>query len=226
MSYRAFMELPRAHRWAALSAIGAAVLFVAGNFLWAFEQPEQGAAGPVVVDFYGDLSGRIAAGGALSLVSIAIFAVFAGAFRNVLIELEEGDRLLADIAFGGAVLGLAAGIGAEGINMAAAGRAEDGELPEPLALALFDISFILGTNGAGIGLGLLLIATGAGALRARALLPTWLAVVAVALGAAMLTPFWHDALSPYGVAPAFVLLPILGVSLLRGSALRPAPSRA
>jgi hypothetical protein len=220
VSYLASGGLPPIHRWAGLSAIGTAALFAVGNALWAFEMPDQGASGPKLLDFYDELSGRIVAGALLSLISIAMFVVFASAFRSVLAELEE-DELLADIAFGGALLGLAAGIGAETINMAAALRAEDGELSEPLAQALFDISYVLGFNAAGIGIGLLALATGAAALRARALLPRWLAVVALALGAALLTP-----LSQYVLGPAFLLLLVLGVLLLRGSAVRDASARA
>ena len=211
MSYRAPREVPRIHRWAGLSAVATAVLFAVANALWAFEMPEQGASGAELLDFYGDLSGRIEIGALLSLISIALFVVFAGALRGVLIELE-GDELLGNIAFGGALLGLAAGIGAETINMAAALRAGDGELSGPLAQALFDISYVLGYNAAGIGIGLVALATGAAALRARALLPGWLAVVALALGLALLTP-----LSQYVLGPAFLLLVVLGVLLLRGS---------
>jgi hypothetical protein len=209
MSYE---QLAHCQRWAGLSAVSTAVLFAAANALWAFEMPDRGASGPELLDFYDDLSGRIVAGALLSLISIAMFVVFASAFRSVLIKLEE-DELIANIAFGGSLLGMAAGIGAETINMAAALRAGDGELTQPLAQALFDTSYVLGYNAAGVGIGLLAIATGAAALRARALLPRWLAVIALALGVALLTP-----LSRWVLGPSFVLLLVLGVFLLRGSA--------
>jgi hypothetical protein len=208
-------ELPRIHRWAGVSAIAAALLFAGANALWGFEQPEWGAAAPELVDFYEDLSGRIVAGGLLSLVSIALFVVFASALRGLIVAID-GNELFANIAFGGSLLGLAAGIGAESINMAAAMRASDGELTEPLALALFDISYVLGYNAAGIGIGVLALAVGVVALRSGALLPRWLAVIAIVLGAGLLTP-----LSEYLLGPAFLLLLALGVLVLRGSA-RPA----
>jgi hypothetical protein len=217
MSYQAPEKLLRAQRWAGLSAVGTAILFVGANSLWGFEQPGRGASGPELVEFYSDLSGRIVTGAVLSLISIAMFVVFASAFRSVLVELE-GDELLANIAFGGALLGLAAGVGAETINMAAALRAGDGELTESLALALFDTSYVLGYNAAGIGMGLLALATGAAALRAGALLPRWLAVVGLALGLALLTP-----LSQYVLGPGFLFLLVLGALLLRGSAVRAVP---
>src|SRR4051812_3370272 len=150
MSYRVAGELPSMHRWAGASAVATAVLFAAANALWAFQQPAQGAPGPEIVRFYEDLSTQIVVGGLLSLVSIALFVVFASAFRRVLIELE-GDELLANIAYGGALLGMAAGVGAETINMAAALRGGDGELSVPLAQALFDTSYVLGFNAAGVG---------------------------------------------------------------------------
>jgi hypothetical protein len=209
MSYRVG-ELPRAHRWAGVSAVATAVLFGAANALWALQQPAQGASGAELVRFYEDLSTQIVVGGLLSLVSIALFVVFASAFRSVLIGLE-GDELLANVAYGGALLGGAAGLGAESINMAAALRAGDGELSVPLAQALFDTSYVLGYNAAGIGIGLVALATGAVALRARALLPRWLAAVGVVVGLGLLTP-----LSRYLLGPAFLLLLALGVLLLRG----------
>jgi hypothetical protein len=154
------------------------------------------------------------AGGLISLISIAMFLVFASAFRSVVIELE-GDELLANIAFGGALIGLAAGVGAETINMAAALRAGEGELTQPLAQALFDASYVLGYNAAGVGLGMLAIATGAAAIRARALLPRSLAVAFLVLGLALLTP-----LCQYALGPSFLFLLALGVLLLRGSAVQ------
>jgi hypothetical protein len=210
-------DIPRIHRWAGLSAVGTVILFSVANALWAFEQPDPSASGPEVVDFYGDLSERIVAGALLSLLSIALMIIFASAFRSVLIELE-GDELLANIAFGGFILGSAAGVGAETINMAAAIRAGDAELTEPLALALFDTSYVLGSYAAGIGFGLLMLATGAAALRARAMLPRWLAVVALVLGVALITPLTAYAIGEYAVGPSLLVLFVLGVLLLRGSA--------
>ena len=56
---------------------------------------------------------------------------------------------------------MAAGIGAESINMAAALRAGDGTLTEPVATALFDVSYMFGSYAAGVGFGLLTVAIGA-----------------------------------------------------------------
>lgn len=104
--------------------------------------------------------------------------------------------------------------------MAAALRAADGQLTAPLAKALFDVSFVLGYNAAGIGVGLLTLATSAAALRARALLPRWLAVTGLAFGVALLTP-----LSVYALGPSVLFLLAVGIGLLRGSARHPASNR-
>jgi hypothetical protein len=102
--------------------------------------------------------------------------------------------------------------------MAAALRADDGELTEPLALTLFDISYVLGSFAAAIGFGLLMAAIGAAALRSGALLPRWLALAAVVVGIALLTPL-SLLLAQYAVGPGFVLVLVVGVQLLRGSAI-------
>jgi hypothetical protein len=214
--------LPRSHRWAGWSAIATVVLFIAANMLWANEQPPRGAPGPEVVDFYADISGRIVAGGLMSLTSIALSVVFASAVRSVVIELE-GDEILANIVFGGTILGAAAGVGAEGINAAGAMRAEDGGLTEPLALAFFDISFVFGSYGGAIGYGLAALAIGVAALRAGALLPRWLAIGAVAIGAGMVTPLFGAVLAEFAVGPAMLLLLVLGVLLLRGHGVAASP---
>ena len=204
----------RARRWAGLSGLAAFALFAAANALWAFEQPEPGSSAPELIAFYTDLSDRIVAGGLGSLLSLAAFVVLAAALRSVLIELE-GDPLLADIAFGGILLGLAAGLGAESVNLTAAVRAGDGELTESLALTLFDISYVFGSYASGIGFGIATLAIGVAGLRSRALLPRWLAVAAVVIGLAMVTPLAGYLIGEYTVAPCFVLFAILSVLLLR-----------
>lgn len=199
------------------------LLIVTGNVLWGFDQPDRGAPSGELVAFYRDASDRIVVGSLLSLLAIAVIIVFAAAFRAILVELE-GDELLANVAFGGAVLGSAAGLGAETINMAAALRAGDGELTESLAQALFDISWVLGYPAAGVGLGLLALATGAAAARSRLLLPRWLAIGFLVLGVALLTPLFLTPLNLVLIALGVMQLPTVGVMLLRGSAVSGAAS--
>jgi hypothetical protein len=176
-----------ARRYAGLSGIAFVVLFGTGNALWALDWPEVGAPAAEIVDFYRDTSGRIVAGASLSLLAIAAFLLFAAALRRVLTD-AEGDDLLATTAFGGALLGLAAGLGAETINMVGALRARDGELSDALAQSLFEISQILGSNAAGVGIAIFAVATAAVALRTGLILPRWLAIVMVVVGISLLTP--------------------------------------
>ena len=210
-------RLSGSHRVAGISAIATVVLFIAANLLWASEQPPRGAPGAEVLDFYSDISGRIVAGGLTSLVAIALSVVFASAFRGIAVELD-GDETLGNLILGGTVLGAAAGIGAEGINAAGAMRAQDGGLTEGLALAFFDISYVFGSYGGAIGYGLAVLGIGLVALRSRALLPGWLAIVAVAIGVGMVTPLFGAVLAEYTIGPAMLLLLALGALLLRGSA--------
>lgn len=192
------------------------VLFGVGNALWAFDQPEAGAPVGEIVAFYADTSARIIAGGSLGLLSIPLFVLFASGVRAILRE-HEGDDLLATVAFGGALLLVAAGLGAETLNMVGAWRADDGQLTPELGRALFEISYVLGYNGAGVGIGVLLLATAAVALRARALMPRWLAILLLVVGVAFVTP-----LSRFLLGPSVLLLAAVSAQLLRGRGQREA----
>jgi hypothetical protein len=199
-------------RTTGLAGLGAAVLFAVGNALWAFDQPEAGAPVGEIALFYTDTSTRIIAGGSVSLLAIAPFVVFASGTRAILRE-HEGDDLFATAAFGGALLLVAAGLGAETLNMVGAWRADDGQLTPELGRVLFEVSYVLGYNGAGVGIGVLLLATAAVALRVRALMPRWLALLLFVLGLAFITP-----LSRVLLAPSILLLAAVSVQLLRAPA--------
>jgi hypothetical protein len=108
--------------------------------------------------------------------------------------------------------------------LAAALRAGDGELTEPLALALFDISYVVGSYAAGIGFGLLTVAVSAVALRTGCLLPRSLALVGIAMGVALITPLAVHKIGEYTVGPALILLVVFAVRLLSGSTVA-APGR-
>src|SRR5947207_1349711 len=95
-----------------LAGLAVAVVFGAGNALWAFDQPGAGAPAREIVAFYTDASARIVAGASLSLVAIAVFVLFASGLRAILREHEGGD-VLATTAFGGALVMVAAGLGDE-----------------------------------------------------------------------------------------------------------------
>lgn len=195
-----------------LAGLGVAVLFGVGNALWVLDQPAAGAPARVVVAFYTHTSVRIIVGASLSLLAAALFVLFASGVRAILRE-YEGDDVLATTAFGGAVLLVPAGLGAETINMVGALRAYDGQLTPGLARALFEISYVLGYNGAGVGIGILVFAIAVVALRARALMPRWLAFFLLVVGVAFMTP-----LSRFLVGPSILLLAAGSVQLLRTSA--------
>jgi hypothetical protein len=193
-----------------LAGLTVAVLFGGGSALWAFDQPHAGASAGAIVAFYRDTSARIVAGASLSLVAIAVFVFFASGLRAILQE-YEGDDVLATTAFGGALIMVAAGLGAETINMVGALRADDGQLSHELGRAVFEISYVLGYNAAGVGIGVLLLATAAVVLRARALLPRWLALLVMVLGLAFISP-----LSRFLIGPSVLLLAAVSAQLLRG----------
>jgi hypothetical protein len=205
-------QKPTSQRCAGLSGVAVALLFGAGNALWVRDMPAPGASSAEVRDFYRKASGRIVAGASISLVAIALFVLFASGLRRALSEADRDD-LLGDTAFGGALLGAGAGLGAETINMVAALRARDGRLTDELAQALFQVSQILGFDAAGVGTGVLGLSTGAVALRTGAILPRWLAAVTVVVGAALLTP-----LSRVVFGPSIALLGAIGAQLFRRSA--------
>jgi len=89
--------------------------------------------------------------------------------------------------------------------------------PTACRSALFEISYVLGYNAAGVGIGIFVLATAAVALRARALLPQWLALVLLPVGIAFITP-----LSRFLLGPSVLLLAAVSVQLLRV----PAPDAA
>lgn len=194
-----------------LAGLGAVVLFGVGNALWAFDQPDAGAPAREIVAFYADTSAEIVVGAGLSLLAIALFVLFASGVRAILREYESED-LFATTAFGGALLLVAAGLGAETINMVGALRADDGQLTPELGQALFEISYVLGYNGAGVGIGIFLLAIATVALRAEALMARWLAFLLFVVGLAFVTP-----LSRYLLGPAVLVLAVVSVQLVRTS---------
>jgi len=199
-----------------LAGLGVAILFGGGSALWAFEQPDAGAPAREIVAFYADTSTGIIAGASLSFLAIVLFVVFAGGLRSILRE-HEGDDFFATAAFGGALLAVAAGLGAETINMAGALRADDGSLTPQLAQALFEISYVLGYNAAGVGLGIVVLAIAAVALRSKSLMPPWLAVLLLLVGLAFLTPLSIVLIGPAVVALAIASVWLIGVSTANAS---------
>lgn len=215
---------PRQHdsslrRRTGLAGLGVAILFGGGSAMWAFEQPDAGAPAREIVAFYTDTSTGVIAGASVSFLAIALFVVFANGLRSILRE-HEGDDFFATAAFGGALLAVAVGLGAETINMVGALRADDGTLTPQLAQALFEISYVLGYNAAGVGIGIVILGIAAVALRSKSLMPSWLAVLLLIVGLAFLTPLSIVLIGPAVVALAIASVWLIGASTARASSRR------
>lgn len=192
-----------------LAGLGAAILFGVGSALWALDQPDAGASAREVIAFYADGSTGIVVGGSLSLFAVALFVFFASGAQAILRE-HDGDDLFSTAAFGGAIVLVVAGLGAETINMVGAFRADAGQLTPQLGRALFEISYILGYNAAGVGIGIFVLAVAAVALRSKALMPRWLALLLLIAGLTFVTP-----LSRFLLGPAVLLFAVVSANLLR-----------
>jgi hypothetical protein len=155
-----------------------------------------------------------------AVVAVVLFAVFACALRRVLLDHGSGG-LFADLALAGTLLGITPGPEAETVNLAAALRAGDEQLSEPLAATLFDVSYVLGSYAIGPGLGLLAAALGLAALRSPGLLPRPLALAGLVVAAALVTPRAGATIGEYTAAPPLVLVVAVGSRLLRGAARPP-----
>jgi hypothetical protein len=206
-----------AERYAGWSGIAFVLLFGVGSAIWGIDMPDAGAPVREILDFYRETSDRIVVGASLSLLGIAAFVLFAASVRSALLD-AGGDDFLATAAFGGALLGLAAGLGAETINMTAALRADGGELSGVLARSLFEISQVLGSVGAGVGVGVFALATGMSALRIGAVLPRWVAIVLVVVGVALLTPLSY--VNVVAGSAMLVVALLIAIPLLKSPAAR------
>jgi hypothetical protein len=205
-----------ARRHAAVSGLAAVVLFAIGNLLWAIDMPEDGTAIPEVLQFYEERADRIVIGGSLSLLSLAAGIWFAGAFRQVLTD-EGADDFLANVAFGGLLLGLASGLIAEGTNTVGGLRAQDGELTPALGQAVFEISQMFGAPAGGVGFGVAAIAIAVAALRTGAVLGRRTATISLAVGLVLLSPLAH--LNAITGTAMILLLAMIVTGLLRRSPL-------
>ena len=205
-----------ARRYARIGGLGAALLFAAGNAIWALGFPPGGTPVVEIVSFYEERAERIIIGASLSLLAIGAFVVFAAALRQVLLDAGAEDWL-ATAGFGGALLGMAAGLGAESINMIGGLRASEDALTPELAHAVYEIPQVLGSFASALGLGVFAVATGFAALR-TGVLARPLALTVAGAGVLLLTP-----LSYLNAVAGAVMI---GVSLLIAAGLRPGSSAA
>jgi hypothetical protein len=108
---------------------------------------------------------------------------------------------------------MAAGLGAETINLVGALRARDGGLSDPLAQSLWEIARVLGSTAADVGIGVFALSTAAIALRTGLVLPRWLAIVTAVVGVSLLTPASYVGEVTGGALVLIAL--IIAVGLLR-----------
>ncbi len=118
---------------------------------------------------------------------MAVFLLSAAAIRRVMID-AEGDDMLATTALGGAILGVALGTSAEGINMMGAIRAQDGELSEELAQSLFEIPQFFGSAGAALGFAVFSLAFAVVAWRSGRIVPRYAVVLIAIIGLVFAEP--------------------------------------
>jgi hypothetical protein len=176
-------------RFAPLTGLVAAVTFGAGNAVWAFEQPARDTGADRLLSFYEGNSTEILIGGTISLVSLFFLVWFGAVLYQWLSNVEGAERSgLPLMAFGGAILAAAAGLGAETINMAGAMRADDGELTAEAAQIYFDVSFMFGYTAAAICMAVLAAPIALIAGRTGRPLTSWLAWLVMAVSIVMLIP--------------------------------------
>ena len=169
------------------------MLFGVGSAIWALDMPEDGSAVIDVIDFYRDTADRIVVGGTAQPARLSPRSCGSRPRLAVSSPTREGNDVLATTAFAGGLLSMAAGIGAESINMAAALRAQDDELSDELAQSLFETSQgssarradCRRTRSARAG------HRGGRAPEAGLVLPRILAIAFVVLGVVLLSPLSH-----------------------------------
>ena len=204
--------MDRPPRLAPLSGLVFVLLFGVGSAIWGFEQPSRGAGSEEIVSFYEETSTEILIGGTMSIVSVPFLVWFAAVLREHLVAVEGSERSgLPLLAFAGAVLVAAVGLGAETINMAGALSADDGQLTGEAAQIYFDVSYALGAPAAGVGFAMMAVPTAAIALRTGRLLPPGLAWAALLVGLAGLTPAMLT--SAYQLLYLLVLLSVAALSV-------------
>lgn len=191
------------------AGVAALLLFGIGNSLWAFDVPDQGASARELLDFYSDKSNSIEVGVSLSFAAFAAFLYFAAGLRTLLARFDA-DGALAMAALLGALVAAACGLASQTINLAAGTLARHGDLGGSTARSCFEIARALGFHAAPVGFGLLLIAIAAISLRARAVMPRWLAGLTIVVGLALFSP-----IAPAALHPAVLLLIAVSVLVIR-----------
>jgi len=167
-----------------LTGIAGVVLLIVGFFVQG-EPPSLGDdPAREFVEFYTDNKDQLMLGAALQAVAVTFLVFFFAYVRREIATAEGGRGMLAQVAFGGALIFAVGGAFDATLTFAMAETAEDLR-PQSLAAlsALFENDFF----PMAVGLQLFLLGVGLAAWRLR-VLPKWLAGIALLLGIVAVTP--------------------------------------
>jgi hypothetical protein len=205
-------------RLIALSGVAFAVLLVLGWFLSGGDAPDYTAADEDWTTWAEDNQSKSGIGAFLILLGGVAFLHFAGMIRSVLDSAEttvRGSGALANVAFGGALIGIA-GIGIALVTIAAA--TSEGSDADPVAIRA------VGTASAGpyliaaMGFAALLGAAGLSTVRSGCF-PRWTGVVALVGAGAFIITFLtlvagtgEDSVFGYAFLPGILALVIWSIA--------------
>lgn len=195
-------------RLAPLTGVAFVVLYVAAAVVAYGDAPDFADRDvDAIVTYYDEEKTSVLAGTLLVSLSAPLFLWWASCLRSGIARAEGGTGRLATVAFGSAAAAAAIGVSASLVNAMGAFRFEQADAIDPAAATVyFDISLVLFGAAAQIAAAAILLASGVAALRYRAVMPPWLALVSVVIGLAMLIP------AVSYVALAAALLWVVGVS--------------
>lgn len=202
----------------ALSGVAFAVLLIFAWFLSGGNTPDYIAADGEWTDWAGDNRSRSGIGGLLILLGGIAFLHFAGTIRRVIKSAEtsvRGSGSLADLAFGGALVGIV-GIGIALLMVA--GATSEGSDVDPVVSRAVMTSAVGPYLVAAMGFAGLLGAAGVSTLRSGTF-ARWTGVVALIGAAAFLVTFLtlvdgtgHDSVFGYGFLPGIAALVIWSIA--------------
>jgi hypothetical protein len=168
-------------RLAPLAGVAYAICVVVAMGAWS-DIIEPGQVAAEKVKLYVDDPDEVLLGSQLFGLAAFLLLWFGGALRSAIRAVEGDDDRLATTAFGGSVAAAACLLVGAVTNVALALRAEDiGDLEPEVGAAVGDVASVLVAGAAPIGMAVIVGATALMALRARAILPTWLAWISVPL---------------------------------------------
>ena len=213
-----------ASRWAPLSGVTFVVLWIAA-FLVFGDEVDSNASDAKILAYFGDSGNRDmhVAGFLLILAAGLFFLWFLGVLRGRLVRAEGPGGTLTPIAFGAGLVASALWIAADAFFVAVAFSVDDTKkfhLDPNIFRLTENIGYTLWFSGTTVALVLVLV-TSIVSLRS-ALLPKWLAWLAIVAAASMLVSFFFF---PFLIFLGWVLLVSI-VLIWRGNAAAGGPQPA